>query len=251
MTRIATLGSYVKRLGVCLDTAVAASVDTVEDSDLAVLYSAGVDSSVLAKICQDLGRRPLLLSVGTRQSRDRNLVELSKAHFDLPIEFVEIPRSTVVETVPLAGSILQQAGIHSELEELNLIHLSLATASYLACQAAQERGIKLLVTAQGADALLAGFDRYQRVPPDKLQDTLREDVQIAIDTGLVRDNAVGAAFSIEFTAPYLRAEVIEFCHKIPIHYKLSPEANKLVLRQLARVRGLPGFIADRPKKSMQ
>jgi asparagine synthase (glutamine-hydrolysing) len=170
---------------------------------------------------------------------------------DLPIEFIEVSEDDITRAIPITHNLLREAGIFSDFEKLNLIHLSIGVGMVLACQAAQQRGVGLLLSAQGADALFAGFDRYQRVPPEDLEATLKEDVEETVSTGLVRDRAIADQFSARIVAPFLDPTIIELATRIPTAFKLGPQGDKLVLRELARQRGLPEFIALRPKKSIQ
>ena len=44
--------------------------ENVPESQIAVAFSGGVDSSLLAKICQDLGKKLVLITVGFPGSHD-------------------------------------------------------------------------------------------------------------------------------------------------------------------------------------
>jgi len=245
------IASYATALGVALEKAVAAGLARAGEGCRALLYSAGLDSTVLAQICHDIGHAPLLLSLGTSRSRDRRFVERSRAHFNLPVEFVAVEEEDIARALPLARDLLQKADVFSGFARLDRIHLSIGVAMILACQAAEPRGITQLLTAHGADALFAGFDRYNRVPPEKLPATLERDARRAVETGLVRDRAVTDRFSIQLLTPFLEPGLVELALSVPAAFKLGPQGDKLVLRELARQRGVPEFIAARPKKSIQ
>ena len=237
---------YVAMLDTLLDEAVAATLVHAEGARPALLYSAGVDSAMLAKVCQDASYTPLLLSLGTDRSKDREFVERSRPHLDLPIQFITVSEDDIAEAVPAVRDLLHKAQIPP-----NLMHLSLGVGTYLACQVARQDGIGLLLSAQGADALFAGFHKYRSVPLDELPAVLERDAQNAMRTDFVRDRAIAATFSIEFAAPFLAPSVVELALSIPVELKLGPEGNKLILRELALQRGLPEFLARRPKKAMQ
>ena len=251
MDQATDLYRYAKSLGVALEGAVTNALGQPGCSQPALLYSAGVDSALLARICQDVGHTPLLLSIGTQDSQDREFVARPTADMGLPSLLINISPEDVATAMPTAANLLRDLGIKPALEKLWLIHLSLAVGTFLACQAAHQEGIQLLLTGEGADSLFAGFDRYQRVDPQDLQATLDHDAQNSVQVGLKRDQATAALFSIHLAAPYLTQDVMELAAEIPIQCKLGPEGNKLVLRELARQRGVPQFIAQRPKKSLQ
>lgn len=237
---------YLVRLDAALKEAVASAVSEGDRSHLGVLYSAGLDSALIAKFCQDLGYTPLLLAVGTDRSKDRPFIERSRPHFDLPIRFVTVAENQIDDALPAVEDCLLAAGITPDI-----MHRSLGVGTYLACQAAGETGIGLLLSGQGADALFAGFQKYQRVPLDELPAILARDVQSAAARDFARDQTIAAAFGIEFAAPFLAPDVVDVALAIPPELKLGPDGRKLILRELARRRGLPDFIAQRPKKAMQ
>lgn len=237
---------YVSRLDAVLADAVMALYAQAAGRRSGVLYSAGVDSALVAKLCQDLDHEPLLLAVGTDRSKDRAFVLRSRRYLDLPIWFITAGEDDVAAALPAVRDLLSQAGVPSDV-----MHLSLGVGAYLACQAAQREGVGLLLSGQGADALFAGFQKYRRVPREELPAVLEQAAQNAARRDFARDQAVARSCEIEFAAPFLTPSVVALALSIPPELKLGPAGNKLVLRELARRRGLPEFIAGRPKKAMQ
>lgn len=237
---------YVQLLDDALQQAVTRVLAPIEGTDTALLYSAGVDSALVAKFCQDMGYAPLLLCVGTDRSKDREFVKRSRSYLDLPLQFVTVDADDIAEALPAVRELLSEAEVTSDK-----MHLSLGVGTYLACRVAFQRGIGLLLSGQGADALFAGFQKYQRVPLENLPAVLERDARNAMRRDFARDGTIAATFAIEFAAPFLDPRVVELALSIPPELKLGPDENKLILRKLARRRGLPEFIAGRPKKAMQ
>lgn len=237
---------YATELDNVLEKAVATALANVEGARPALMYSAGLDSAVVARFCQDAGHAPLLLSLGTERSKDREFVDRSRSHLDLPIQFVTVDEDDIAWALPAVRNLLLKAGITPDK-----MHLSLGAGTYLICHVARQAGVKLLLSGQGADALFAGFHKYQRVPPEELPAVLERDARNAMRRDFTRDHTIAAPFSIEFAAPFLTPGVVELALSIPADLKLGPSGNKLVLREVACRRGLPAFIAQRPKKAMQ
>lgn len=240
------MGPYVRELDTVLEEVVRAVLAEAGGIRSGLLYSAGVDSALLAKVCQDLGEAPLLLALGTHRSKDRAFVERSRPHLNLPVRFITVEAEDIARALPAVQSLLLAVEITPDL-----MHLSLGVGMYLACQVACQEGIGLLMSAQGADALFAGFYKYRNVPLKQLSAVLEQDVQKAMRTDFRRDQAIAASFSLKFAAPFLTPRLVNLALSIPAELKLGPAGNKLILRELARQRGLPEFIAQRPKKAMQ
>jgi asparagine synthase (glutamine-hydrolysing) len=67
-----------------------------------------------------------------------------------------------------------------------------------------------------------------------------------VDNLLMKVDKMSMAASIEARAPFLDYRIVELAHRIPAHYKLNGEGNKLVLRR-AMEGILPREISARPK----
>ena len=63
---------------------------------------------------------------------------------------------------------------------------------------------------------------------------------------LVKEDRCTMAFGLEARVPYLDRDVVEFMHRLPVRYKVSPAATKKLFRKVAS-KYLPDAILRRPK----
>ena len=71
---------------------------------------------------------------------------------------------------------------------------------------------------------------------------------------LERDDAVSMANGVELRVPFLDMDIIDLSLDIPGIYKIKDNEDilrKHILRDVAKSIGVPGYIADRPKKAAQ
>jgi asparagine synthase (glutamine-hydrolysing) len=71
---------------------------------------------------------------------------------------------------------------------------------------------------------------------------------------LERDDAVSMANGVELRVPFLDKDIIDLALDIPGIYKIKDNEDilrKHILRDVAKSIGVPGYIADRPKKAAQ
>lgn len=204
-----------------------------------ILFSAGLDSSLIAKLCEDLGKKPTLYSVGMQDSAERAQIE--KANFN----DIKIREISIDEVESYARKVI--AAINSS----NVMHVGIGIPLYIACEEVKKDGYKLVLSGQGADELFAGYNRYLRMSQDELEKALRSDLEELLKVNILRDIAIAGANSLEFGVPYLDSEVVKVALNIPAELKIKNGIRKYILREVAKKRGLPEFIYTREKKAVQ
>jgi asparagine synthase (glutamine-hydrolysing) len=84
---------------------------------------------------------------------------------------------------------------------------------------------------------------------DPLEALLATDRRFYLqDQTLVKVDRASMARALEVRVPLLARAVVAFARSLPAERKLHGRSTKVILRELARRRGLPPSIVDRPKK---
>ncbi|WP_456473792.1 asparagine synthetase B family protein [Candidatus Pyrohabitans sp.] len=206
-----------------------------------ILFSGGVDSSLIACICANLGYEPRLYAVALPGSLDWKRLRIEK-FLGLEVVLEEISHEDVeaaVERVLYA------------IEESDALKLSIAMPIYLAAELAKANGEKVLLTGQGSDELFAGYARYAALGREELRRELRRDFERLYSVNLERDDKAAMAAQIELLHPYLDRRVVEVALSLPPELKIANGTRKYILRKAARRLGLPEDIAMREKKAVQ
>jgi asparagine synthase (glutamine-hydrolysing) len=228
---------YIERLDTILEEAVRKSVKGI--GSFGVLFSGGLDSSLLAQICVDTGASPTLVSVYMEGSRDETVAQDAASFFDLDL----------VEKVIFEEEVKDYSGRVAEAVVTDdLLDISIGVPFYAGLETASWAGFDSVMCGQGADELFGGYHRYLNLDKKKLEAELKSDVE---NINIGRDKALAEALGIDLITPYLDEYVIDFGLKIPVDLKIRGSVRKLILRKLAKKRGLPKEIWAREKKAIQ
>ena len=217
-------------------------------SEVGIMFSAGIDSTLLARLCDDLGLETFLYSVGHEDSADAQFAQKTADDMRLPIVLQKVTVEDVRNYLPL---------VLNAIEEFNIMKLGVGMPAYMAAERAHEDSIRVMLSGQGADELFAGYHRYLKFYQQRGEETeqnLKEDIKHLYQVNLQRDDAVAMANSVELRVPYLDLDVINMAINIPMKYKITGENDplrKCILREVARDLGVPEEIVKRPKKAAQ
>ncbi|KAF7306696.1 Asparagine synthetase domain-containing protein 1 [Mycena indigotica] len=250
-----------------LDTSVALRVRNIPKlpeagaARLAVLFSGGVDSTVIAFLADkyipvdepiDLlnvafenprkirlqkeernkgigGQEPPPYMVPDRETGLQELEELRKLRPHRRWNFVEI-------NVPYEESRAAQTEIEAVMfPARTVMDLSLAMALFFASRG---RGVlgdevtpyqsraRVLLNGLGADELLGGYSRHKSIYKVKGWKALIEELQLDIDRiptrNLGRDDRVISGFGKEMRHPFLSLSLVDFVARLPVHLKMDP-----------------------------
>ena len=226
------------------------SVKLLVERRAGLFFSGGLDSSVLAKLCIDLGLEPVLIASGMPDARDWRNIREAADHLGAEVMEVEITQRDLENAV-------------KELEHLlgRLPVMDAAIGSVFSIQARRlsEAGVRQAVAGQGADELFGGYMKYLRILEERgyggLGEALAEDVFNLHRLGLPRDSLACKLAGVELALPYLLPTVAELGLGIPPELKLrrtggDAVVRKYILRRVAESLGL-GRIAHVEKSALQ
>lgn len=216
--------------------------------EVAVAFSGGIDSSIIAFLAEQCGVKAHLFTVGLEGQVELAYAEKVAALLRLPIH---IETYTVDDVESLLPTVLWL------IEKPNALDAGVAVPIYWAAENASKMGFNIMLSGQGSDELFGGYMKYLKIlensGKEKLQERLFHDVSKSYETNYQRDNNVASFHGVELRLPFADWELTNFALSIPIDLKVQPKSNirKLVLRQAARRLGLPALVAGKPKKAMQ
>jgi len=217
------------------------------DQPFGILFSGGLDSTILAYMCRKLGKIPgkdfKCYSAGLRDVQEPPDIEYAKkvaAALGLELVVYQIDLEQVEEylkpVVPL-------------VEDPNVPMVGVALTMYTACKAAKEDGIRVMLSGSGADVLFAGYDRHKR-STDISRDCYADVLKI-YEKNTYRDDVVSMYNNIEMRVPYLDKRFVEYGLKIPPEFKINDTENKLILRRVEERLGIPAQFTRRKKQVAQ
>ena len=218
--------------------------------NVGVIFSGGVDSSILAMLLKDISCNKkldiTLYAVGREGSKDLEAAKYAAEYLELPLKTQLITEELIKEHI---GEVVHAIG------DDNLMKVGVGLTTYFACRMAHEDGQKVAISGQGADELFGGYNRYLKsYEEDTLEFEIRQDISNMYHVNLERDDACAMLSSVELRLPFLDEKLVEYAVNLPIRYKISGPGDVLrknILRKLAFNEGLDTEIAYRPKKAAQ
>jgi asparagine synthase (glutamine-hydrolysing) len=216
-----------------------------------LLFSGGLDSSILLVLHSQLNTTPLSLIVsGTASSKDIQAASRAANALTHQLEIQNFTLNDVENSLPT---------IISAINSTDVLQVSLAIPLHFAAMRAQKLGVTTLISGQGADELFGGYARYERlVQNDELQlvsAEMQADLITLERVTLPCQQSMAKLHDIHFVAPFLAPDIVTYSQSIPLHYKIADTGSgiirKRILRTLAKNLGLPEFIAKAPKRALQ
>lgn len=222
----------------------------VSDLDkVAVAFSGGVDSSVVACLAKYSGLDVQLVTVGLDDQPEVQFAQEAAKELDLPLYLKLYTKNELEKTLEKVLWLT---------EESSSVSSSIAIPFYWTAENTAKLGYPVLLAGQGADELFGGYNRYLAEYSQSNEEFVRkkmfDDVVNAYDDNFQRDNQVCAFHGVELRLPYIDSSVVDFSLRLPFHHKINSindNLRKQILRRVAQNLDIPDFIANKPKKAVQ
>lgn len=216
---------------------------------VAVAFSGGLDSSVIAMLAKVCGARICLISVGLEDQAEVRFAEEAAEALGLRLH-LETYTLDDVETV--------LSRVLWLIEEPDVMKAGVAVPLYWAAEVASRMGYRVLLTGQGGDELFGGYHRYLREYTRKdvaaVREAMYRDVVSSHEVNFQRDNQVCSFHGVELRLLFTDREVVNFALSLPVGLNIASADDRLrkrVLRKTAQLLGLPDFIVNKIKKAIQ
>src|ERR671924_701551 len=224
-----------------------AASESISESEVAVAFSGGVDSSLLAKICHDLGKKIMLVTVGFPSSHDIEFSRGIAAKMGMKQKIVEIDYRHFQDDV------LQ---VRQTIKCENTSHIESCIAYLYIARAAEQSGLRVVLSANGCDELFCGYNGYRAAYSGGEAAIVKlMDDKLANEFALMEEiSVVVRQFGVLVRQPFLSRGFIEFAKSIPVDQKIRSSDDMLrkhALRQVALEIGVPKESEMKPKKALQ
>ena len=213
-----------------------------DTDDVAVAFSGGVDSAVVATGVPDA---PCYVA-GFEGCHDVAAARAAAAEMDRDLRVVELTHDDIREAVPELVDVLGRT---------NPMDLSIALPLFLVAERAAADGFDRLALGQGADELFGGYAKVERAPDDPrvAADTVRgarHELLGTLPDQAERDVLAVRAAGIEPVAPLLHDDVVAAALDLPGHLLVDGDRRKVALREVTRG-VVPDSVRTADKKAVQ
>ncbi len=210
---------------------------TIDEPEVGVLFSGGLDSTIIAILASEISD-VTLYSVGVEGSHD--LEAGRSAAEELGLDWKPI----IVNEEEVVAAVQEMVGLTGAC---NPVSLSFQIPMYFVSRHAKEH---LLVSGQGADELFAGYARYSVMSVEEKGKQMETDMAKLMEDTLHQEQKVASAAGKDLRYPFLHMVSVEAVNSIPLDRRVGFETSKELLREVGRVIGA-GFLAERKKKAAQ
>jgi len=221
--------------------------ETISDKKIGIAFSGGVDSTLVSKICNDLGFDITLLTIGFPNSHDILFAKDVNKHLNYKHEILEIDQDFFDEIA---------SKISKKIKTDNLSWNENCIAFYYIAKLAQSLEITTVVTANGIDELFCGYNAYREAIEVGEENVLQlMDSKIENELKMMKAvNEVTSELSVKIIQPLLDEQFIKVAKAIPISEKISGKYDlirKHIIRKLASEIGVPDISVEKRKKALQ
>ncbi|PCR90752.1 asparagine synthase-related protein [Natrinema ejinorense] len=224
-----------------LETAIETAADAVDsaDRDIAVAFSGGVDSALVAELLD----APLYV-VGFPDSHDVEAARTAADAMGRELTVVDLEPADLERAVP---QVARATG------RTNAMDVQIALPLSLVGERVAADGFDALAVGQGADELFGGYEKVvrldHRVDAETVRGAVREQIRSLPDQ-LPRDVLTIEATGLEPVAPFLHDAVVEAALRLPDVLLADEDERKRGFRRVA-AEYLPADVASRDKKAVQ
>jgi asparagine synthase (glutamine-hydrolysing) len=204
----------------------------------ALLFSGGVDSATLAVLARkhcDL----VLYALGNGEAHDIKSACGSADMLDLPLVEVRFTDHDVLESL---RELVSTHGLREPRWATTFI------AFNLLMKRVEESTV---ISGQGADELFGGYKKYARMLPHDARKAMAKDLRALVENESPMYRRIAKSYGKTLALPFLDGGVTGFAGQLETADVISLGGTKVILRDAARLLGVPECIAERPKKAMQ
>jgi len=204
-----------------------------------VLFSGGIDSSVIALICKKLGCNFTCYCIGLKNSKDLEWAEKTALALNLKLKTLILELNETEKIIKKTIKILKQTDI---------INIGVGSVIYAGIRLAKKDSVNCLITGMGSDEMFAGYSRFENIK-DINEECWSSLYNIFKD--LKRDFLIAKTQKAKLITPFIDEKVIKSAMQIPSNYKIKNKIKKYILREIAADLGLPREFAFRKKTAAQ
>lgn len=214
-----------------------------------VLFSGGLDSTIIASVLRESGVKCRLYCSGFEGSRDVENAVSTGEEIGLEVKVEYISEEDLLDVLP---SVVKAFG-------RDTLNVELSIPIFFALSAARRDGYRYAMNGTGADELFGGYSRFISALSEggyeALHSTLTYYLNALPKRDLAREEEVAGSVGISLRRPFLDVNLVEYAARIPPQYKIAETregyVRKYILRKVAERFNVPRSAVERKKVALQ
>ncbi|MBW2995924.1 hypothetical protein KY332_01355 [Candidatus Woesearchaeota archaeon] len=204
-----------------------------------IMFSGGVDSSLIALIAKQNNADFICYAVGIKGAAD---IEAAKKAARL----LKIPLKYKIFTLKEAEKIIKKV---TKIVGPDTMKVGVGSVVYAAATLAKKDKISCLFSGLGSEEIFAGYERH--LSAADINKECWKGLKAMWKRDLTRDVALAEKLRIKIATPFLDDNLIKTAMKIDGKEKINKKYKKVILRKISQELGLPKEIAWRKKQAAQ
>ncbi|MEW6529084.1 MAG: asparagine synthase C-terminal domain-containing protein [Candidatus Micrarchaeota archaeon] len=219
------------------------STEQCLEDKIAIAFSGGLDSTVLATIAKKRSN-VFLFSAGINGSDDLVYSEKIAKELNVPLEKIILDETRILDIYKKIYSFCPN----------NFLKIEIGVPIYAVCDAAQHKGLNAILFGSGSEELFVGYDRYYKYleQGDDLDKILKNEFETlkSEDIGMIKKIAYKCGMEARF--PFYNNKLAELVFQIPLEERIvERELKKGILREMGKIIGASTLALARKKKAIQ
>ncbi|MBD3253226.1 hypothetical protein GF386_05820 [Candidatus Pacearchaeota archaeon] len=245
---------YVKKLKELLIK----SIEKYKNQKIALAFSGGLDSCIIAKLMIDLKIPFTAYVIGIENCKDFQSAEKAAKELNIKLKKITLDEKEIEQGLVIQTKILKKLYEENKeeikkinqnyKEKLNPVSVSSNFPLFFVEKYAKE---KSLISGLGADTILGGFAKYLKLSKKNSEKEIKKETSALLKFDYKEDLATAEYHNKKIIMPFLDKKVANFCLKLPYELKIKKQTRKYILIQLAKYINLSNETAYREKKSAQ
>jgi len=211
-----------------------------------ILFSGGVDSTLISFIAKKLGCDFVCYSVGIETSDDIKWAQSAAKEYGFEIKTRILALDELEIVVKNVVNILKEADVTK---------VSVGAVLYAGAKLALNDGINVLFGGLGSEEIFAGYQRHSEALGKNNYEALHKECWNGMKQmwkrDLQRDFLIAKSLNVKLMAPFLDKDLVKYAMSIHPMHKLDSLNKKIILRHAADFLGIKKEFAWRKKQAAQ
>ena len=203
--------------------------------------SGGLDSSIIGHFIKDRSPKAIVVITEDFIASDLSYSQIISKHLGIPLEIHNVSTEQILDGIKNTIKILKN---------FNDIEIRNSVVMYVSLDVLNKKGVKSVLTGDGADEIFAGYNFLLKKSETELTDELNRIKKIMHFSS----QEIAKNFGIKIESPFLDDRVMEFAQSIPLSMKVEQRNQKVFGKYILRKtfeEYLPTSIVWREKSPMQ
>jgi len=213
-----------------------------------ILFSGGVDSTLIAFICKRYNYDFTCFTVGLENSQDIGYAKIIADKYDFDLKYKILTLEEFEDIIKNTIKILNN---------IDIVWVSVGSVVYATVKLALQNNIKTLFSGLGTEEIFAGYARHHdALKTNDFRAVHKESwngLKNMWSRDLLRDSKIAKYLSIDLRTPYMDLSVIKTAMSVNPMYKIDLNEKKIIKnnskRNSRRFRSWQGVCLEKEKSS--